>query len=105
MLQSVQQEATPLQKRLDKLGHTLGYAALLLCAVVFGLGWIRGEAPLDMFIIAVSLAIAAVPEGLPAVVTIALALGMREMIQRNALIRRLSSVETPVEIRNMPPLR
>jgi len=94
MLQSVQQEATPLQKRLDKLGHTLGYAALLLCAVVFGLGWIRGEAPLDMFIIAVSLAIAAVPEGLPAVVTIALALGMREMIQRNALIRRLSSVET-----------
>ncbi len=94
MLQSVHQEPTPLQKRLDHLGRTLGYAALTLCALVFVLGWVRGADPLDMFLVAVSLAIAAVPEGLPAVVTIALALGMREMIRRNALIRRLSSVET-----------
>ncbi|MFQ5615123.1 MAG: cation-translocating P-type ATPase, partial [Anaerolineales bacterium] len=94
MLQAVHQEPTPLQKRLDQLGKTLGYVALSLCGLVFVLGWIRGEDPLEMFLIAVSLAIAAVPEGLPAVVTIALALGMREMIQRNALIRRLSSVET-----------
>ncbi len=94
MLQSVEQEQTPLQKRLDQLGRTLGWAALAVCGLVFILGWLRGSPPLEMFIIAVSLAIAAVPEGLPAVVTISLALGMREMIKRNALIRRLSSVET-----------
>ncbi len=94
MLQSVELEPTPLQKRLDQLGKTLGWAAIAVCALVFLVGWLRGSNPLDMFIIAISLAIAAVPEGLPAVVTISLALGMREMIQRNALIRRLSSVET-----------
>ncbi len=94
MLQSVEQEQTPLQKRLDQLGRTLGWAALAVCGLVFVIGWWRGTPPLEMFIIAVSLAIAAVPEGLPAVVTISLALGMREMIKRNALIRRLSSVET-----------
>ena len=94
LLQSVEQEQTPLQKRLDQLGRTLGWAALAVCGLVFLLGWLRGTHPLEMFIIAVSLAIAAVPEGLPAVVTISLALGMREMIKRNALIRRLSSVET-----------
>lgn len=94
MLSAVEQEQTPLQKRLDQFGKSLGWAALAVCALVFGIGWMRGTPPLDMFIIAVSLAIAAVPEGLPAVVTISLALGMREMIKRNALIRRLSSVET-----------
>ena len=94
MLQSVKQEPTPLQRRLDQLGKVLGWAALAVCALVFLVGWLQGYAPLDMFIIAVSLAIAAVPEGLPAIVTISLALGMREMIKRNALIRRLSSVES-----------
>lgn len=94
MLQAVEQEPTPLQRRLDQLGKTLGWAALAVCALVFAVGWMRGFDPIDMFIIAVSLAIAAVPEGLPAVVTISLALGMREMIKRHALIRRLSSVET-----------
>jgi Ca2+-transporting ATPase len=94
MLQSVEQEQTPLQRRLDQLGRTLGWAALAVCGLVFIVGLLRGTPPLDMFIIAVSLAIAAVPEGLPAVVTISLALGMREMIKRHALIRRLSSVET-----------
>jgi Ca2+-transporting ATPase len=94
MIQGVETEETPLQKRLDQLGKTLGWAALIICALVFGIGWVRGYDPLEMFIIAVSLAIAAVPEGLPAVVTISLALGMREMVQRNALIRRLASVET-----------
>ncbi len=94
MLQAVEEEQTPLQKRLDGLGQTLGWASLAVCAVVFGVGILRGTPGLDMFIIAVSLAIAAVPEGLPAVVTISLALGMQEMIERNALIRRLSSVET-----------
>jgi P-type Ca2+ transporter type 2C len=94
MLQSVEQEPTPLQRRLDQLGKTLGWACLIICGLVFLLGWARGYDPLDMFMIAVGLAIAAVPEGLPAVVTISLALGMREMIKRHALIRRLSSVET-----------
>ena len=115
MLQAVEQEQTPLQKRLDELGRTLGYAAIALCALVFILVVFREtdlslltspnggldvyfqnsiEAMTTAFLIAVSLAIAAVPEGLPAVVTIALALGMREMVKRHALIRRLSSVET-----------
>ncbi|MFN2146338.1 MAG: cation-translocating P-type ATPase, partial [Anaerolineales bacterium] len=94
MLAEVEEEITPLQRRLDQLGRTLGYGALAICALVFALGWLRGNDPLEMFLVAISLAIAAVPEGLPAVVTISLALGMREMIERNALIRRLSSVET-----------
>lgn len=94
MIQSVEQEPTPLQRRLDQLGKTLGWAALAVCALVFLVGWLRGSDPLDMFLVAVSLAIAAVPEGLPAVVTISLAMGMREMLKRHALIRRLSSVET-----------
>jgi Ca2+-transporting ATPase len=94
MLSQVEDEVTPLQRRLDQLGKTLGWAALSICGLVFLLGWVRGNDPLEMFLVSVSLAIAAVPEGLPAVVTISLALGMREMINRNALIRRLSSVET-----------
>jgi len=94
MLQNVEEETTPLQKRLDGLGKILGGSALAVCALVFVLGWMRGHAPLEMFMLAVGLAIAAVPEGLPAVVTISLALGMREMVKRHALIRRLSSVET-----------
>ena len=94
MLRSVEQEPTPLQKRLDQLGRTLGWAALAVCGLVFMVGWMRGIPALEMFLVAVSLAIAAVPEGLPAVVTISLALGMRKMIKRHALIRRLSSVET-----------
>jgi Ca2+-transporting ATPase len=115
MLEGVDQEETPLQKRLDQLGRTLGWGALVVCAIVFivaiientNLGLLTAAGGgflvylkaaktelVDFFIVAVSLAIAAVPEGLPAVVTISLALGMREMIRRHALIRRLSSVET-----------
>jgi P-type Ca2+ transporter type 2C len=94
LLQSVEDEETPLQRRLDQLGKTLGWGALTISALVFVFGAIRGSDMLEMFLIAVSLAIAAVPEGLPAIVTISLALGMREMISRNALIRKLSSVET-----------
>ncbi len=94
MLQSVEEEETPLQRRLDQLGKTLGWVCLIVSALVFVAGWLQGGNPLEMFMIAVSLAIAAVPEGLPAVVTISLALGMREMIHHHALIRRLSSVET-----------
>jgi len=94
MLQSVEEEETPLQQRLDELGRTLGWACLVISGLVFISGLIEKGDILEMFMVAVSLAIAAVPEGLPAVVTISLALGMREMVKKNALIRRLSSVET-----------
>lgn len=94
MIRSVEEEETPLQRRLDQLGKTLGIAALIICGLVFLIGVLRGQPPLEMFLIAVTLAVAAVPEGLPAIVTISLALGMREMIRRHALIRRLAAVET-----------
>jgi P-type Ca2+ transporter type 2C len=98
MLQNVEEEETPLQQRLDQLGKILGWGALSICGLVFVVGLLRSsfsmDAIVDTFMIAVSLAIAAVPEGLPAVVTISLALGMREMVHRHALIRRLASVET-----------
>ncbi|MDZ4159754.1 MAG: cation-translocating P-type ATPase, partial [Anaerolineaceae bacterium] len=99
MLQSVEEEQTPLQKRLENLGRMLGWGALTVCGLVFVVGILRApefsfEVITSMFMVAVSLAIAAVPEGLPAVVTITLAMGMREMIRRHALIRRLASVET-----------
>ena len=100
MLQSVDEEQTPLQNNLDQLGKTLGYACLVVCALVFGVGLVQSIGAIDLdvitelFMVAVSLAIAAVPEGLPAVVTISLAMGMSEMVKRHALIRRLASVET-----------
>ena len=94
MLQTVQREPTPLQKRLEQLAKGLAVAALIVVAVVFGLGMLRGEPFRLMFMIAISMAVAAVPEGLPAVVTIALTLGARRMLARKALIRRLNAVET-----------
>ena len=119
MIQSYEEEQTPLQRRLDQLGKWLGGATLVICAIVFAVGLIRVVAThpitsdlgawlssaydknlnildeiIELFMVAVSLAIAAVPEGLPAVVTIALALGMQRMIRRNTLIRKLASVET-----------
>jgi Ca2+-transporting ATPase len=94
LLQAVSEEKTPLQKRMAELGKWLAIGALAICAVVFGVGIWRGEAPSEMFLTAISLAVAAVPEGLPAVVTIALALGAQRMVRRNALIRKLPAVET-----------
>jgi P-type Ca2+ transporter type 2C len=101
MLQSVEEEDTPLQKRLESLGKTLGIACLIICGLVFvegilqtGIANITQDYVVSLFMVAISLAIAAVPEGLPAIVTISLALGMQEMIKRHALIRRLASVET-----------
>ncbi|MGB9475511.1 MAG: cation-translocating P-type ATPase [Candidatus Udaeobacter sp.] len=87
-------EPTPLQKRLAELGRVLIIACLSLVAVIFVLELLRGESLAQTFLMAVSLAVAAVPEGLPAVVAIALALGLQRMVKRNALIRRLASVET-----------
>jgi Ca2+-transporting ATPase len=87
-------EPTPLQRRLDQLGRTLAIVALAIVGVIFAIGLLRGEELKLMFLTAVSMAVAAVPEGLPAVVTIALALGAQRMLRRRALIRKLSAVET-----------
>jgi Ca2+-transporting ATPase len=115
MIQSYEEEPTPLQVKLNQLGRTLGIITLIICAAVGVIGVVRDTALgvlvsqglrsylalpetvptlIEMFMVAVSLAIAAVPEGLPAVVTISLALGMQEMVKRNALIRKLPAVET-----------
>ncbi len=94
MLRTVEREPTPLQKRLARLGRDLSIAAVGLIVVIFVLGLLRGEDPRLLFITAISMAVAAVPEGLPAVVTIALALGAQRMLRRNALIRKLPAVET-----------
>jgi Ca2+-transporting ATPase len=94
MIQASGTEQTPLQRRLDQVGKVLALAALAIVGVVFVLGLLRGEDLEVMFLTAVSLAVAAVPEGLPAVVTIALALGAQRMLRRHALIRKLPAVET-----------
>lgn len=94
MLGKVEHEQTPLQRRLAELGRSLAVVALALVAVILGLGLMRGEPLTLMFLTAVSMAVAAVPEGLPAVVTIALALGAQRMLRRRALIRRLPAAET-----------
>ena len=95
LIQEVKPEPTHLQKRLSELGRFLGILTIAICAIVLVGGvLIRKEPLLEMFIVAISLAVAAIPEGLPAVVTIGLALGVQRMIKRNALIRKLPSVET-----------
>lgn len=94
LMQSTERSPTPLQRRLDHLGRVLAGVALAIVALIFGLELLRGEPLLAMFLTAVSMAVAAVPEGLPAVVTIALALGAQRMLKRRALIRKLAAVET-----------
>jgi len=96
MIRKVQFEPTPLQQKLHKLGKQIGAAILGLCALVFFVEFIRsgGENVFHILLVAVSLAVAAIPEGLPAVVTISLAIGLQRMLKKNALIRRLPAVET-----------
>lgn len=94
MIENIGKEATPLQKKLEEFGKWIVYLCFVLVALVFVVGLMRGGKVLDMFLTAVSLAVAAIPEGMPAVVTIALALGVQRMVRRHALIRKLPSVET-----------
>ena len=85
---------TPLQKKLSKLGKYLGFVALAACAIIFVVGILSNVGILDMFMTAVSLAVSAIPEGLPAIVTIVLSIGVQRMVKKNAIIRRLPAVET-----------
>jgi P-type Ca2+ transporter type 2C len=94
MLQAVEEHRTPLQENLDKVGRVLAIAAAIVVVLIAGLGVLRGEPPLQMFIFGVALAVAVVPEALPAVVTISLAIGVQRMVKRNALVRHLPAVET-----------
>lgn len=94
MIMSAEDRETPLQKKLSDIGRTLGIAALAICAVIFVIGIYKSIPPFEMFMTAVSLAVAAIPEGLPAIVTIMLAIGVQRMAKKGAIIRNLPSVET-----------
>lgn len=94
ILDSTHTSQTPLQKKLDKLGKTLGIAALVICFIMFIVGTIHGKEPMHLFLSAVSLAVAAIPEGLPAIATIVLAIGVQRMVTKNAIVKRLPCVET-----------
>ncbi len=94
MLEQVETEETPLQKNLDRVGKTLAKVALAVVTLISVIGWYRGEALIDMFLFGIALAVAVVPEALPAVVTISLAIGVQRMVRRHALIRKLPAVET-----------
>ena len=94
LLEGEKETQTPLQQKLAQLGKYLGFVALAACAVIFAVGLINGIPVLEIFMTAVSLAVSAIPEGLPAIVTIVLAIGVQRMVRKNALIRRLPAVET-----------
>jgi len=93
MLDKESDNDTPLQKTLAKLGKQLGIAAMLICVLIFGIGIFQGRDVLDMFMLSVSLAVAAIPEGMPAIVSIVLAIGVQRMSKRNVIIRKLPAVE------------
>ncbi|MGN1298446.1 MAG: calcium-translocating P-type ATPase, PMCA-type [Candidatus Scatovivens sp.] len=94
IISNTEKQETPLQVKLNKLGKTLGIAALAICAVIFLIGLLQGKPAISMFMTAVSLAVAAIPEGLAAVTTIVLAIGVQKMVKKNAIVKRLPAVET-----------
>lgn len=94
MIQNTASTKTPLQVRLNELGKTLAIGCIAACAIIFIVGMIRGGDPLELFMTAVSLAVAAIPEGLPAIVTVVLAMGTTRLVKKNAIIRKLPAVET-----------
>ncbi len=94
LLDSEEEGQTPLQQKLSQLGKYLGVVALAACAVIFLVGLVNGIPPMEIFMTAVSLAVSAIPEGLPAIVTIVLSIGVQRMVKKNAIIRRLPAVET-----------
>lgn len=94
MIQEIEEEQTPLQVKLDHLGKYIVFGCLFICSIVTAAGVLRGESIFEMFLSGVSLAVAAIPESLPAIVTITLAIGVQKMLKRNALIRKLPAVET-----------
>ena len=94
MLEGEEGGDTPLQQKMTRLGKTLGWIALAVCVIIFIIGLLKGMKPMELFMTAVSLAVAAIPEGMPAIVTIVLALGVQRMVKKNAIIRRLPAVET-----------
>ena len=94
MLNTTEEQETPLQIKLNKLGKTLGIAAIAICVFIFIIGLLQGKEAIHMFMTAVSLAVAAIPEGLVAVTTIVLAIGVEKMVKRNAIVKKLPAVET-----------
>lgn len=94
MINEVEDTETPLQQKLNKLGKVLGIAAIVICIFIFGIGLLYGKDPIDMFMTAVSLAVAAIPEGLAAVSTIVLAIGVQRMVKKHAIVKKLPAVET-----------
>lgn len=89
-----EESLTPLQRRMTDFGKKLSYLILVICIILFGVGLLRGEQPLKMLLVSISLAVAAIPEALPALITIALAMGAKRLVKKNALIRKLPAVET-----------
>ena len=94
MINQTEDQETPLQKKLNSLGKTLGMVALTICAVIFVIGLLQGKEIINMFMTAVSLAVAVIPEGLVAVSTIVLAIGVQKMVKKNAIVKKLPAVET-----------
>lgn len=94
LLQQTEDTTTPLSKKLSHLGKILGFSAVIICAIIMAIGLLYGNSAISMFMTAISLAVAAIPEGLPAVSTVVLAVGVQRLVQKNAVIRNLPAVET-----------
>jgi len=94
MIDEHESDKTPLEIRLDQLGRVIGLIAIVVCILMFGVGWLQGRDLMDMFLISVSLAVASIPEGLPAIVAVVLSIGVTRMAKKNAIIKKLPAVET-----------